>query len=170
MCGQNFDLVIRNGTVIDGTGAAGTVGDVGVTGDRITSVGDLHAARGGVEIDAVGKVVSPGFIDVHTHDDNALLVKPDVACKTSQGVTTVVVGNCGISLAPLAFRGSRPPPPLDLLGDEFKFPRMVDYVTAIEESPPGGQRRAAVRSHNPPNRRNGVSRQGRDGRRNRRHA
>ena len=107
-----------------------------MTGDRITAVGDLHAARGGVEIDAAGNVVSPGFIDVHTHDDNALRVKPDVACKTSQGVTTVVVGNCGISLAPLAFRGGRPPPPLDLLGDEFKFPRMVDYVTAIEKAPP----------------------------------
>ncbi len=136
MCGQNFDLVIRNGTVIDGTGAAGTTSDVGVTGDRITAVGDLHAARGRVEIDAAGNVVSPGFIDVHTHDDNALRVKPDVACKTSQGVTTVVVGNCGISLAPLAFRGGRPPPPLDLLGDEFKFPRMVDYVAAIEKAPP----------------------------------
>ena len=135
MSEQNFDLVIRNGTVIDGTGAAGTAGDVGVTGDRIAAVGDLGAAKGGVEIDAAGKVVAPGFIDVHTHDDHALLVKPDMAYKTSQGVTTVVAGNCGISLAPLDFAGDRPPPPMDLLGDGFKFPRMADFVAAIEAAP-----------------------------------
>ncbi|MDP6390402.1 MAG: D-aminoacylase [Alphaproteobacteria bacterium] len=135
MSEQNFDLVIRNGTVIDGTGGAGTAGDIGVVDDRITAVGDLGAAKGGVEIDAAGKVVAPGFIDVHTHDDHALLVKPDMAYKTSQGVTTVVAGNCGISLAPLAFVGDRPPPPLDLLGDGFKFPRMADFVAAIEAAP-----------------------------------
>ena len=136
MTEQKFDLVIRNGTIIDGTGVAGVAGDVGVVDDRITAIGDLGAARGGVDVDATGKAVAPGFIDVHTHDDNALLVKPDVDYKTSQGVTTIVAGNCGISLAPLDFNDERPPPPLDLLGDGFKFTRMADFVAAIEEAPP----------------------------------
>ena len=60
-----------------------------------------HKMAGAREIDVSGKIVAPGFIDVHTHDDRALFAAPDMAAKTSQGVTTVITGNCGISLAPL---------------------------------------------------------------------
>jgi N-acyl-D-amino-acid deacylase len=130
-----YDLIIRNGTVIDGSGGPRVAFDVAVDGDRIAAIGDLSAAQGRDEIDAAGLIVAPGFIDVHTHDDHALLAKPDMAYKASQGVSTVVVGNCGISLAPLTFAGDRPPPPLDLLGDGYRFPKMSDFFDALEETP-----------------------------------
>ena len=96
------DMIIRDATIIDGTGAARTRGDVAVDGDRIVGVGDLGAASGAREVRAGGKVIAPGFIDAHTHDDQIVLCGPRcMACKTSQGVTTSVIGNCGISLAPV---------------------------------------------------------------------
>jgi N-acyl-D-amino-acid deacylase len=110
-------LVLRDATILDGTGAPRTRGDVAVHGDRIAAVGDLGALAADREVVASGLAVAPGFIDAHTHDDRAVLCGPlCTTCKTSQGVTTVVVGNCGISLAPVALRER--PPPLDLLGDE----------------------------------------------------
>jgi N-acyl-D-amino-acid deacylase len=112
------DLIIRDATLFDGTGAPRTTGDVGVTGDRIVAVGDLGGASADREVIATGKALAPGFIDAHTHDDRAVLCGPEcLRCKSSQGVTTVVVGNCGISLAPTRM-ARRPVPPLDLLGDE----------------------------------------------------
>ena len=135
MLEARFDLLIRNGTVVDGTGAPGTKADLGVRGKTIAAVGDLAKASGALEVEAAGRVVAPGFIDVHTHDDHALLSRADMAPKTSQGVTTVVTGNCGVSLAPLRFDGDRPPPPLDLLGDGYKFPRMGDFFEALDAAP-----------------------------------
>ncbi len=115
------DLIIRDATVFDGTGKPRYKADVGVTGDRIVAVGDLSAASADREIVASGKALAPGFIDAHTHDDRAVLCGPEcMLCKMSQGVTTVVVGNCGISLSPVRMK-SRPVPPLDLLGDESWF-------------------------------------------------
>ena len=132
---QSCDTIIRHATVFDGTGAARYVADVGVTDDRIVAVGDLGGTSATREIDGTGRAVAPGFIDVHTHDDNALLVAPDMRFKASQGVTTVVTGNCGISLAPLVL--DDPPPPLDVLGrDGFRFGHFGDYVAALEASPP----------------------------------
>ncbi|MGY8960036.1 MAG: amidohydrolase family protein, partial [Alphaproteobacteria bacterium] len=131
-----YDMILRNGTVIDGAGTPRRAADVAVRDDRIAAIGDLSSDTGAVEIDAAGLIVAPGFIDVHTHDDHALLSKPDMAFKVSQGVSTVVVGNCGISLAPLQFEGDRPPPPLDLLGDGYRFPKMADFFDALEETPP----------------------------------
>ncbi|MCC7271972.1 MAG: D-aminoacylase [Alphaproteobacteria bacterium] len=133
---QPYDLLVRGGTVHDGTGAAPRRADVAVTGDRIAAVGDLATATARSVVDATGKAVAPGFIDVHTHDDRALLSNPDMAMKTSQGVTTVVVGNCGVSLSPLSI-DRRPPPPLDLLGDRewYRFPRMADYMAAVDAAP-----------------------------------
>ena len=97
---EHYDLLIRNATVVDGTGAPRYAGDIGVRGDRIVRIGPLAQARADVEIDAAGKVAAPGFIDAHTHDDRLLLSGPEMAPKVSQGVTTVIAGNCGISLAP----------------------------------------------------------------------
>src|SRR5262245_8781171 len=102
------DLVLRGGLVIDGTGRAPVRADIGINGDRIAAVGDLTAASSDESIDVSGRVVAPGFIDIHTHDDRALLSAPDMLAKVSQGVTTVVTGNCGVSLAPLAFDGELP--------------------------------------------------------------
>jgi N-acyl-D-amino-acid deacylase len=95
-----YDLVIRNGQVADGTGKARFAADVALKGDRIAAVEPPGGLRSDNEIDATGKVVAPGFIDVHTHDDTALIDNPAMAMKASQGVTTVVCGNCGISAAP----------------------------------------------------------------------
>ena len=132
---NEYDVIIRNGDVIDGTGAARQSADIGLRGDRVATIGDLSKASADVEHNVANRVVAPGFIDVHTHDDHALLSKPDMSYKTSQGVTTVVAGNCGISLAPLRFVGDRPPPPLDLLGDGYKFPRMSEFFSAIDANP-----------------------------------
>ena len=123
---QQSNCIIRNSTVIDGTGAPRFGADIAIAGDRIAAVGGSSLrAKGAREIDARGMIVAPGFIDAHAHDDLALLSMPDMTPKISQGVTTVVAGNCGISLAPLAMPGV-PPPPLDLLGNEpgwFRFGR-----------------------------------------------
>jgi N-acyl-D-amino-acid deacylase len=94
-----FDLVIRGGTVYDGTGVPGRGADVGVRGDRIAAVGVI-ADRGGEELDASGLAVAPGFIDVHTHDDFAVLLEPEMGFKVLQGVTSDVVGNCGSGVVP----------------------------------------------------------------------
>jgi len=89
-----LDLVIRGGTVYDGTGRPGTRAVVGVRGDRIVAVGAV-VDRGAVELEAAGLAVAPGFIDVHTHDDFAVLLEPAMGFKVLQGVTSDVVGNCG---------------------------------------------------------------------------
>ena len=133
------DLVLRNATVIDGTRAPRFQGDIVVRGGRIAALGKADE-KGAVEIDAAGRIAAPGFIDAHTHDDRLMLSSPDMAAKVSQGVTTVVAGNCGISLAP-APRGMRSPVavPLDLLDDEgawFRYATFRDYVEALKAKPP----------------------------------
>jgi len=134
-----YDLLIRNGTIIDGTGAPRYRADLAVSGGRIAQLGALDGTQGEREIDASGKVVAPGFIDAHTHDDRLLLSGPDMAPKVSQGVTTVVAGNCGISLAP-APSGMKKPitPPLDLLDEDgawFRFPTFAGYVEELRARP-----------------------------------
>ena len=132
-----MDLVIRNATVIDGTRAPRFQADVGVAAGKIAAIGKV--SNGKKEIDATGKILAPGFIDAHTHDDRLMLSAPDMAPKVSQGVTTVVAGNCGISLAP-APKGMRPPvtPPIDLMDDEggwFRFEKFADYVNELKAKP-----------------------------------
>lgn len=95
-----YDTIIRNGQVADGTGKKLFAADVAIKGDRIAAVEAPGTLKGDNEIDAKGKVVAPGFIDVHTHDDTYIIDHPDMAMKASQGVTTVVCGNCGISASP----------------------------------------------------------------------
>lgn len=130
------DLLIQRATLFDGTGAPPVTGDLAVADDRILVIGDLRSWSARETIDAQGLALAPGFIDVHTHDDRALLIG-DMASKTSQGVTSVVVGNCGISLAPLALRGA-PPPPLDLLGaqEDYRFPTFAEYMAALDRRQP----------------------------------
>jgi N-acyl-D-amino-acid deacylase len=94
------DLLIRNGTVFDGTGAAGQRADVAVDGERITALGDLADQVGKKTIDAAGLVVTPGFVDVHTHFDAQLFWDPMATSSSWHGVTTVLMGNCGIGFAP----------------------------------------------------------------------
>ncbi|MEA2787896.1 MAG: N-acyl-D-amino-acid deacylase [Acetobacteraceae bacterium] len=131
------DLIIRDATIFDGLGSPRFRADVGVTGDRIVAVGDLGASEADREVDADGLALAPGFIDAHTHDDRAVLCGPEcMLCKMSQGVTTVVVGNCGVSLSPVRMK-SRPVPPLDLLGDEswFSFDSFAEYAERLARDP-----------------------------------
>ena len=131
------DLIIRDAMVFDGLGNPRIRTDVGVTGDRIVAVGDLGASECDREVDADGLALAPGFIDAHTHDDRAVLCGPEcMLCKMSQGVTTVVVGNCGISLSPVRMK-SRPVPPLDLLGDEswFAYDSFGAYAERLARDP-----------------------------------
>src|SRR5689334_22657402 len=95
---QRFDILIRGGNVLDGTGTPTFRADVGITDDRIVAVGDLGQARAGREIDAQGLHVTPGFIDIHTHSDISVTYAPDQASMIGMGVTTQVTGNCGLSL------------------------------------------------------------------------
>jgi N-acyl-D-amino-acid deacylase len=135
----DFDLLLRGGTLIDGTGAARRRADVGIRGARVAAIGDLAGQRGAAEIDAAGRIVAPGFIDSHTHDDRYLLLDPDMPAKLSQGVTTVVTGNCGISLAPWgAPAGATVPPPLNLLGHDpalFGDATFAAYLARLEAAP-----------------------------------
>jgi len=92
------DIVIKGGLVIDGTGAPGVLADVAITGDRITAIGDdLAGLR---QLDATGQVVSPGFIDIHTHYDAQVFWDRALTPSCFHGVTTVIAGNCGFSIAP----------------------------------------------------------------------
>ncbi len=133
---DSVDLIIRNARLIDGTGAPSAHGDIAISDDRIAELGDLRETTGAIEIDAGGKAVAPGFIDVHTHDDRALLVDPLMAPKVSQGVTTVVTGNCGVSLAPLR-TARRPPAPLDLVCPDAEgfFAEFGEYLAALDAEP-----------------------------------
>jgi N-acyl-D-amino-acid deacylase len=97
-----FDIIIRGGLVIDGTGAPGEQRDVGITGGHVTKVGDLGEAEAALSVDATGKVVAPGFVDPHSHSDWTLQANRDADSTIRQGVTTEIVGNCGISNAPVS--------------------------------------------------------------------
>ena len=96
---MGYDLVIRNGTVLDGSGLAPYRADVGVVGDRIATIGRI-TDKGTSEFDAEGRVVTPGFVDGHTHMDAQVCWDPLGSCSSFHGVTSVVMGNCGFTLAP----------------------------------------------------------------------
>jgi len=133
---QHFDVIFADGTVIDGSGGPRFKADVGILGDRIEFVGDLSAARADKRVDASSKIVAPGFIDAHTHDDRLLFADPAMKAKSSQGVTTVIVGNCGVSLAPFSSPG-RPKPPLDLIFglDPVRFSSFGAFLDAVDHKP-----------------------------------
>jgi N-acyl-D-aspartate/D-glutamate deacylase len=96
----DHDLVIRGGTVVDGTGAPGRAADIAVDGGRVTAVGEV-SGRGSEEIDAEGQLVLPGWVDIHTHYDGQVTWDPLLTPSSWQGVTTVVFGNCGVGFAPV---------------------------------------------------------------------
>src|SRR4051794_12277792 len=101
---NTFDVLITNGRVIDGTGNPWFVGDVGVRGDRVAAVGKLTGATARVTLDAKGKVVCPGFVDAHVHGDLALFMDPEHEAAVRQGVTTYVLGQDGVAMAPASPR------------------------------------------------------------------
>lgn len=97
-----FDIIVRGGDVIDGSGSPRYRADVGIRGERIAAIGRLDSSRAQRVIDASGRVVCPGFIDVHTHSDVLLLAHPRHEPKIFQGVTTDLLGLDGLSYAPLS--------------------------------------------------------------------
>lgn len=136
---NEFDVVMRGATVFDGSLSPRRTADVAIADGRIAAIGQLSAGCGRQEVDLRGLALAPGFIDVHTHDDRLLLTDPAMTPKLSQGVTCVITGNCGISLAPLGRH--EPVPPLNLVADGAdgsgpRFESFAAYFAALEASPP----------------------------------
>ncbi|HVZ83963.1 MAG TPA: D-aminoacylase [Terracidiphilus sp.] len=134
---MSCDTLIRNATVYDGSPADPAILDVALASGRIAAVGPALTHTAESIIEARGLALAPGFIDVHTHDDTAVLLAPQMLPKISQGVTTVIVGNCGISASPVTLRDSVPDP-MNLLGgaDNFRYPTFASYVDAVNAAQP----------------------------------
>lgn len=135
---QKADILIRNGMLFDGDSLDPYTGDIAVTGKRILAIGDLRDWTAHEVIDASGFVVTPGFIDVHTHDDAAVIKTPSMSNKVRQGITTVVIGNCGVSLAPIIPTRELPAAPFSFLGpqSDYKFGSMFEYRAAVDRAAP----------------------------------
>lgn len=132
----DYTLLIRDVWIHDGNDTPPVHGDVAVRDGRVIALGTVQGDATH-EIEGHGYALAPGFIDVHTHDDLEVIRQPDMPAKLSQGVTTVVVGNCGISASPV-IPGRTVPDPMNLLGtdDEFRYPRFADYRAAVENAQP----------------------------------
>ncbi|WP_268800609.1 N-acyl-D-amino-acid deacylase family protein [Pseudomonas huanghezhanensis] len=132
-----YDLIIRDARVIDGSDTPEFRADVAIRDGRIQRIGHLDGVSASEEFNAAGRVLAPGFIDVHTHDDTVVIRKPQMLPKITQGVTTVIVGNCGISASPVTLAAA-PPDPMNLLGpaEAFSYPRFSDYVAAVDNARP----------------------------------
>ena len=130
--------VVRGGTIVDGTGRAGFAGDVVVDGDRIVDVVGPGAANGGDMrvVDAVGCLVTPGFLDAHAHSDAYLVVEPDAPSKISQGVTTEVNGQCGGSVAPRYGEARLSSDWAAILGERLTWRSLAEYREALESAKP----------------------------------
>jgi N-acyl-D-amino-acid deacylase len=134
----DYDLIIRNGTIIDGGGAPGRRGDIGVRGDRIVAVDEVNGSTAR-EVDAAGRAVAPGFIDVHAHDDAAVVRQPRMDFKIMQGVTSDVAGNCGAGVAPAneRFRGFFARGFGGILGEtDLPWSTTAEYFAAVDAAHP----------------------------------
>ena len=142
---EQYDLLVRGGTLIDGTGAPRSVGDVGVVGGKITALGDVKGSAKR-EIDASGCVVAPGFIDIHTHYDAQVMWDRMLTISPWHGVTSVVVGNCGFGIAPtreihreLILRTLENVEGMSYaalqagVGDDWGFESFPEYLNAVEK-------------------------------------
>src|SRR3954451_21664798 len=139
------ELVIRGGTVVDGTGAPSFTGDVAVDGGRITEIG-TGLGKGDQELDADGLVVAPGWVDIHTHYDGQVTWDPEVTPSSWHGVTTVVMGNCGVGFAPVRpgeenflielMEGVEDIPGVALHeGIDWKWESFAEYLDVLESKP-----------------------------------
>jgi N-acyl-D-amino-acid deacylase len=139
------DLIIRNGTIVDGTGAAPFVGDIAIDGDRIVAVGKVTGAARR-EIDATGMIVTPGWVDIHTHYDGQATWDAVMAPSSWHGVTTAIMGNCGVGFAPVRpnaheflielMEGVEDIPGIALHeGIDWKWESFPEYLDALEAKP-----------------------------------
>ncbi len=140
-----YDLVIRNGRIIDGTGAPGYAGDLAITDGRIAAIGQIDGT-GAQEIDATGHLVTPGFVDIHTHYDGQAIWDSHLAPSSLHGVTTAVMGNCGVGFAPVRpgdhdkliqlMEGVEDiPAPALHEGLDFAWESFADYLAALDRRP-----------------------------------
>jgi len=134
---MDCDTLIRNANVLDGSGNRAESLDVALRDGRIIAIAPALRCEAAKSIDAGGLSLAPGFIDVHTHDDTSVIDTPEMLPKISQGVTTVIVGNCGISASPVRLKAD-PPDPMNLLGtrERFRYPAFSDYVAALNAAHP----------------------------------
>ena len=134
---SNAHTLIKNVMIVDGSGTAPEIADVALFDGRILAVGPALSHRAQNVIDGEGLALAPGFIDVHTHDDLSVIHAPKMMPKLSQGVTTVIVGNCGISASPVSLRGALPDP-MNLLGGAkaFRYPTFSAYKAAVDAAQP----------------------------------
>jgi len=148
---MSFDLSIRDALLFDGSARPPRVTDVHIEGERIALIGSGPCGKR--EIAARGRALAPGFVDVHAHDDAALLSTPGLEFKLLQGVTSVVIGNCGFSLAPVSQGGTEPPGNASLFpGFSQRFPDLAGYRAAFVAARPALNALAlighnAIRSH-----------------------
>ena len=131
---NTYDLVIKEGRIIDGSGNPWFKGDIAVVDDRIVKIGLLEQFDTERIIHASGLLVCPGFVDVHTHTDDSFLINPKADSKIYQGVTTEMLGNCGSSLAPItelgkSFEGKE----LEELGIEWDWNTVSEYLKRLEK-------------------------------------
>jgi N-acyl-D-aspartate/D-glutamate deacylase len=131
------DTLIVGAQLYDGSGEPPVVRDVAVRDGHIAAIGNLSNWLAEEVVEAEGRALAPGFIDVHTHDDTHVIRSPQMLPKITQGVTTVIVGNCGISASPVRLNGD-PPDPMNLLGgrDAFRYPSFAAYIEALEAARP----------------------------------
>ncbi|WP_348261600.1 D-aminoacylase [Telmatobacter sp. DSM 110680] len=131
------DTLIRNANVLDGSGNDARHCDVALRDGRVVDIAESIHCTSDQIVEGEGLSLAPGFIDVHTHDDTSVIETPDMLPKISQGVTTVIVGNCGISASPARLKGD-PPDPMNLLGrrDFFRYPAFSDYIAALQRARP----------------------------------
>lgn len=132
-----FDLIIRDVRILDGSGEPEFHADIAIHKGRIAALGVLENQMALTTLYGEGLVLAPGFIDVHTHDDLEVLRAPEMLPKISQGITTVIVGNCGISASPVSLNGSLPDP-MNLLGtaEDFQFDDFASYKRAVNKTQP----------------------------------
>jgi N-acyl-D-amino-acid deacylase len=128
-----FNIIIKNGFLVDGSGVPGSVRDIGVKEDLIAAVGVIDTLEAQEVVDATGHMICPGFIDIHSHSDFNLLAEPPGRSKIMQGVTTEVCGNCGVSGAPLMGKAKEHrQKSLSGLGVEISWSTMGEYSTALK--------------------------------------
>ncbi len=144
-----FDRIIKNARIADGTGAPIYNASVAIKDGKIAAIGDSAAWRAAEQLDAAGEVLSPGFIDVHTHNDLMLLTDPDCQSKLQQGVTTQVIGNCGFSVAPirdetLALLRTYAEPSIGVWEGAPAWHSFAEYLRVLEHAPLAGHVGALV--------------------------
>ncbi len=144
MHSKDFDIAVKNAEILDGTGASATRADIGIVAGKIAEIRDrIDFSRAHQVIDGVGKIVSPGFIDTHSHDDIYVLVCSSCDQKLLQGVTSLVIGNCGYSMGPISrnfrqefIKAMSFPGGKYLPSESWNFSALGEYLTMVEEAKP----------------------------------